>query len=122
MKATFRIDYPTSKDKQKYWTKNYGLNAYYAGKPFYKRNEDSKFWHTLTYYAVKGMAPFCEPVRLVFYWNDGLDLSNHAAMAKMIEDGLVRAKKLPNDNRTWVKEIVHRFHYKPYIEVTIETY
>ena len=62
--------------------------------------------------------PFERPVVLTFQWNDRLDCSNHAYMAKLIEDGM-KGILLHDDSRRWVRGIEHYFHDKPYIRVTV---
>ena len=81
----FKIDYPKPKTL---WTKKYSLNRYYSGVHWSIRKKDADYWHLLTLSAIQGLKPTNKPVILTFYFNDGLDISNHAAMAKMIEDGL----------------------------------
>ena len=47
-----------------------------------------------------------------------LDLSNHAYMAKMIEDAM-RGRIIRDDSRKWVHGIEHYWHDKPYIRVVV---
>ena len=88
-RESFIIRYPDSDAGKKAWNKAYGLNAIYAGKHWSKRRDDAR-----------------------------LDCSNHAYMAKLIEDGM-KGILLHDDSRRWVKGIEHYFHDKPYIRVTI---
>lgn len=62
--------------------------------------------------------PFKNPVIITFYWNDNLDCSNHAVMAKMIEDAM-KGRLINDDNRKWVKGIEHYFHDKDSIKVVV---
>ncbi len=112
---SFSIGYPTPKT---IWTKRFSLNAYYAGKHWSKRRQDAEYWHLLTQSASNKIKVVNNPVILTFYFNDGLDISNHAAMAKMIEDGL-KGRIIPDDNRKWVKGHEYYFHDKDYILVEI---
>ena len=83
----FRIPYPRSDKERKRWNREYGLNAYYAGKQWSKRKDDAALWHALTRSALsrQGLtkARVQGPVQIVYRWNDGLDIENHAAMGKM---------------------------------------
>lgn len=121
-RESFIIRYPDTDAGKKAWNKAYGLNAIYAGKHWSKRRDDARLWHTLTVSAINAAhirkRPFERPVVLTFQWNDRLDCSNHAYMAKLIEDGM-KGILLHDDSRRWVRGIEHYFHDKPYIRVTI---
>ena len=122
MTESFVIPYPKTESGKKQWSKQYGLNAYYAGKHWAKRKEDAEFWHRLVLVEMSKQdvrrKPFENHVVITFYWNDRLDCSNHAVMAKMIEDAM-RGRVIRDDSRRWVKGIQHYFHDKPYIGVVI---
>lgn len=49
----FRIPYPESKAGQKQWAKDYGMNAYYAGKHWSIRKRDAEYWHWLVRAAME---------------------------------------------------------------------
>lgn len=111
---TFEIPYPKKKTE---WTKRYSLNKYYAGKHWAERSKDAEYWHYLTVnYAPKKM--FTKPVIITFYFNDGLDISNHSAIAKMIEDGL-KGIVIQDDNRKCVVGHEYYFHDRDTIRVKI---
>lgn len=122
MTESFRIYYPTSKAEMKRWAKEYGMNAYYAGKHWSIRKRDAEFWHLLTRSAMNKQEvrrkPFEKPVEISFLWNDKLDLDNHAVMGKMIVDGM-KGRLINDDSRTWLKGIYHGFHDEDYILVQI---
>ena len=61
---------------------------------------------------------FERPAIVTFLWDDGLDIDNHAAIAKCITDAL-KKRVLQNDNRRWLAGVEHYFHDKGYIEVII---
>lgn len=61
---------------------------------------------------------FDGPVEIVFRHNDGMDCSNHAAINKMIEDGL-KGRVIKDDDRKHVVRHVTEFHEGDYIEVII---
>ena len=63
--------------------------------------------------------PFDKPVMIRFFWNDRLDLSNHAYMAKLIEDAM-KGRIITDDSRRWVQGIEHRFHDGDCIVVEVE--
>lgn len=123
MKEIIRIPYPKSPSEKKRWNKEYGMNAYYAGKHWSKRKDDAQFWHAITRAAMSKAQvrrrPFERPVVITFFWNDRLDCSNHAVMAKMIEDALV-GRLINDDSRRWVKGIEHYFHDEDYIKVIVQ--
>ena len=113
-KVTIELDYPPRA------TKLYGDNAYYAGKHWAVRDKDSKFWHEFVEYQTPwNRPPLKSPVRITFYWDDKLDLSNHSIMAKMIEDGL-KGRLFKDDSRKHVAEIRHRWHDGGNIRIEIE--
>lgn len=119
---SFRIYYPQSKAEQKRWSKEYGMNAYYAGKHWSRRKADAEFWHHITISAlnrqeVRGTM-FGRPVEISFLWNDRLDIDNHAVMGKMIVDAL-KGRLIQDDSRKWLKGVCHYFHDEDYILVQI---
>ena len=48
------------------------------------------------------------PVKVRFYWDDGLDYDNHAVLGKAFLDAM-KGYILPDDNRKWVKMVSHEF-------------
>lgn len=120
----FKIEYPPGKKKAAF-CKRYGLNAIYAGKHWSKRSEDSEYWHYLVKQTMRehGIPKrmFDKPVEINFWWDDGLDCSNHAYMGKMIEDAM-RGYILKDDRRKYVKRISHAFHDCGYIGVEVRVY
>lgn len=123
MRAQFSIPYPADVKLKTEFCKSYGLNAYYAGKHWAARKKDAESWHDTVHAELRRQkcrtVPFEKPVELYFYWNDGLDLSNHAAMAKMIEDALIGVI-IKGDSRKYVVGIHHYFHDKNVIGVGIK--
>ena len=122
MTETFVIPYPKTAAGRKQWSKDYGLNKYYAGAHWSVRRKDAEYWHRMTRCCMDACrvrkVPFQNPVIITFYWNDRLDCSNHAAMGKMIEDAM-RGRVINDDSRRWVKGIEHYFHDEDYIRVVI---
>lgn len=118
----FRIPYPASKAEQKRWTKEYGMNAYYAGKHWSVRKKDADFWHWLTALNMNQQnvrrTPFKRPVIITLRWNDRLDIDNHAVIGKMIVDAL-KGRVIEDDNRKFLKGVFHLFHDEDYISVEI---
>lgn len=121
-KESFTIEYPKSAAERICWNKQFGLNAIYAGKHWRRRNSDKEFWHIMVKAAMARAEvprkPFEKPVRVTMWWNDGLDIDNHAYMGKMIVDSMT-GWLLQNDNRRYVKAVTHEFHDKDYILVEI---
>jgi Holliday junction resolvase RusA-like endonuclease len=118
----FKIPYPQSKAGQKQWAKEYGMNAYYAGKHWSRRKRDAEFWHMMVRSCMNSQNvrrdPFKWPVVITFRWNDRLDIDNHAIMGKMIVDAM-KGRVIEDDNRRCVKGVSHYFHDEDYIGVEI---
>lgn len=108
----FAIPYPPTKAGMAEWSKRYGLNAYWSGKHYAARNRDAREIHDLTAACMRKAgvrrAILDHPVEVWFFWNDGLDADNHAALGKMILDAMT-GYVLPDDNRKWVKGVHHEF-------------
>ena len=123
MKEVFFIPYPKSPSGRKAWNKAYGFNKIYAGCHWSIRKQDAQYWHMLTTSAMNAARcrrkPFEKPVMIRFFWNDRLDLSNHAYMAKLIEDAM-KGRIITDDSRRWVQGIAHRFHEEDNIKVVVE--
>lgn len=119
----FIIPYPKTKAGKKEWNSRYGLNAYYAGKHWSKRREDAQYWHRIVREQIRlqhvRTVPFDKPVEIHFYWNDNLDLSNHAVMAKMIEDAL-KGILIRDDSRAYVVVHSHHWHDGDFIGVGVK--
>ena len=61
---------------------------------------------------------FDRPVRVLFCWDDGLDIDNHAYMGKMIVDAL-KGHLLQDDDRRHLVGVAHEFRQDGRITVTI---
>lgn len=64
------------------------------------------------------------PIELVFYWhikNKQCDLDGR--LPKNIIDGLVRSKRIPDDNVKYIQKITHKYiaDTKDYVEVEIRS-
>lgn len=122
MREVFRIEYPNTKAGKKRWTKEYGMNAYYAGKHWSRRKADADYWHNMVRACMERAGlrkrPFEKPVVITFHWNDRLDLDNHSIMGKFIVDAMC-GRLIPDDTRRWVKEIRHCWHEEEYIRVEV---
>ena len=119
---TFRIPYPKSQAGKKQWSKEYGMNAYYAGKHWSVRKRDADYWHRMVRAHMDEQdvrrIPFKRPVIITFHWNDRLDIDNHAVMGKMIVDAMM-GRVIEADSRRWVKGVCHYFHDEDYISVEV---
>lgn len=117
---SFDISYPDTKAGRSAWSRAYSLNAYYAGKHWAVRKKDADYWHLLTLAALgnKEYKTFDVPVEIRFLFNDNLDCSNHAAMAKMIEDAL-KGIIIKDDSPKYVRGMYLGFHNKPCIHVDV---
>ena len=118
----FRIDYPRTKSGKTAWNRQYGLNAYYAGKHWAQRKKDAEYWHIITRAAIRremhSPVMFTEPVVIEGYFNDNLDCTNHAAEMKMIEDGM-KGLLISDDSRRYVRGVAMYFHDEPYILIRV---
>jgi hypothetical protein len=120
--CSFTIPYPAGKKAMAIWNKRFGLNAYYAGKHWAKRKEDAKELHTLTRWCMRRAGVpqriYQGPVELFFWFDDGLDCSNHAVLVKAIEDSL-KGWVIEDDSRKFVKGIKIQFHEEGNIKVLV---
>lgn len=118
----FEIPYPTTKRGKAAWNKRFGLNAYYAGKHWSQRKRDAEELHSLALWSMKKAhirKQFVKcPVEVIFRWNDGLDVDNHAAMGKAFVDAM-KGYILPDDNRQWLKRVSHEFWDGDCIQVEV---
>ena len=113
MYEVLKIDYPNTPAGKKQWMKQFGANAYYAGKFWAQRKKDADYWHAMVRACMdrQGLRkrPFERPVVITMYFNDRLDCSNHSVMFKMIEDGM-KGRLIHDDSRKWVKGNEIYFH------------
>lgn len=113
----FTIDYP------KNFAREYGLNAYYAGLHWSVRKKRADAWHWMVRAALKsqGIRPriFQKPVRITFFWDDRLDIDNHAIAAKCTVDAL-KGILIEDDSRRYVRAVEHWFWDRRCIGVEIE--
>lgn len=121
-KIIFEIPYP---DKKTQWTKPYSMNAIYAGKHWAERAKDKEYWYYLTAGALNRAKIERKlmrgPASITFFWNDGLDLDNHAYIAKMITDSL-KGILIRDDGRRFYQQMTFRFWDENRIKVEIEEY
>lgn len=122
-KITFKIPYPSTQAGMKQWAKEYGTNAYYAGKHWSKRKKDAEYWHWLVRSEIKKQevpVKLCKhPVYVSFSWNDRLDVDNHTIMGKFIVDAL-KGVLIVDDDRKHLVGVQHVFHEENYVLVEIE--
>ena len=108
----FTIPYPPARAGKTAWNRRFGLNAYYSGKHYQQRKRDAQELHALTLAALRRAGikkrPVANPVEIRFYWQDGLDIDNHAIIGKGIVDAL-KGWILPDDSPRWVKKVSHEF-------------
>lgn len=108
----FTIPYPPTKKGKAAFCRQFGLNAYYAGKPWPVRKRDAEQLHALTLCSMKqaGIQKqlVTDPVAVRFFWNDGLDVDNHAVLGKAIVDAM-KGYILPDDDRRWLRKVSHAF-------------
>ena len=119
----FTIAYPPTRKGKAAWNKRFGLNAYDAGKHWAKRKKDAEELHAITLSAMRRAGirrkQVTGPVEVRFYWDDGLDVDNHASIGKAVVDGM-KGYLLPDDNRKWVRKVSHEFWDGGMILVEVE--
>lgn len=119
----FLIPYPKTAKERKNWNKWYGLNSIYAGKYWNERKKDSEYWHWLVVAELRRqkvpLKIFERPVKITFFWNDNLDIDNHAYMGKLIADAL-KGRLITDDNRRFYRSVCHDFHDGDHIRVLME--
>nr|DAU66743.1 MAG TPA: crossover junction endodeoxyribonuclease [Caudoviricetes sp.] len=122
-KIVFKIPYPKSAAGKRQWSREYGLNAIYAGKHWAKRQKDSQYWHYLVREQMQNYnipkIPFNKPVRIIFYWNSRLDLDNEAYKRKLIIDAL-KGWIIHDDSKKYIKELVDKITNEDCIIIEIE--
>lgn len=108
----FEILYPPTKKSRSVWNKRFGLNAYYAGKHWSARKKDADELHMIARSAMNRAGIKNRlvkvPVQVQFFWDDNLDIDNHAAIGKAVLDSM-KGFIIPDDNRKWVKKVSHEF-------------
>lgn len=125
MAIKFTIPYPPTKRGKTAWNRRFGLNAYYAGKHWSVRKRDAEELHQLALWSMRQAhirkKLVSGPVEIVFLWDDGLDVDNHAAMGKAFVDAM-KGYLLPDDNRQWFRRVVHGFWDGGCIQVEVRPY
>lgn len=123
--ARFEIPYPTTKRGMTAWNKRFGVNAYYSGKHYQARKRDADELHQIALTCMrraKIRKQFVSyPVDVRFFWDDRLDVDNHAVMGKAFVDAM-KGYILPDDNRRWLKRVSHEFWDEGKIGVEIWRY
>ena len=119
----FTIQYPTTKKGKAAFCRRFGLNAYYAGKSWKVRKHDAEELHLMARAAMwRAGIPreiISSPVRINFYWDDGLDIDNHAVIGKCFVDAM-KVYILQDDRRKYLHRVSHEFWNKGEIGVEIE--
>lgn len=104
---------------------HYSLNKYYSGTHWTIRKKDADYIHALVIHELKmeeiPKEPFKKPVSIHYWFNDRLDLSNHGAVIKMIEDAL-KGWVIADDSRKYVKKITQEFWDLDFIKVEVKEY
>lgn len=118
----FTIPYPVQQKERTAFFRRFGLNSIYAGKHWSARKRDADEWHWIVRKALlDGHVPqkmLRWPVRMVFRWDDRLDIDNHALMGKLTADAL-KGYLLPDDGRRYYKCVMHEFWNGGCIEVEV---
>lgn len=118
--VVFHLPYP--KDKTKF-CRDYSLNAFYSGKYWAKRKREMDGWHMVVLSSLKKQrvrkALFSSPVQITFFWDDRLDIDNHAVIGKATVDAL-KGYLLVNDGPKWFREVRHKYWKGGEIRVEVE--
>ena len=105
----FTIPYP--RDRKRF-TREYGLNAYYAGVHWSVRKKRAEAWHWKVRAALQqAKIPkklFKKPVEISFFWDDRMDIANHAFIAKCTVAAL-KGYLLEDDDRRHFAAVTHEF-------------
>lgn len=108
-KIAFEIPYPRDKAK---FLRTYSLNSYYAGKHWSQRKREMDAWHWTVKSALNRAGIrreiLGEPVAIAFFWDDGLDIDNHAILGKAAVDAL-KGSLLANDGPKYFRRVTHDF-------------
>lgn len=124
MNLRFSIDYPKTKAGRALWGKEYSLNAIYSGKHWRRRKADAEYWHGLTHAALRRAGiprgPAKGPVSVRLWYDDRLDLDNHAYIRKLIIDALT-GWVIEGDARRHIRRITEGWHDEGRILVEVET-
>lgn len=123
MTIRFTLPYPTTHKGRTAFFRRFGLNALYAGKHWAARKKDAEDWHSLVHselYRQKIPRQILHnPVCVTFYWDDRLDIDNHALMGKMTVDAL-KGWVLADDGKRHFRRVAHEFWDEGCIGVEIE--
>lgn len=123
MTITFDIPYPQTKKGKAAFNRRFGLNAYYAGKSWPERKRDAEELHLLALSGMRragiGRKLVEHPVGITFYWDDRLDVDNHAVLGKAFVDAM-KGYILPDDNGRWFRRVSHELWDGGCIRVEIE--
>ena len=115
----FEIPYPREKSR---FLRTYSLNSYYAGKHWAQRKKEMDAWHWMVKAAVRkakvGHEVFRQPVEVAFFWDDGLDVDNHAVLGKATVDAL-KGVLLSDDTPKHFVRVSHNFWHGGCIRVEI---
>jgi len=119
----FTIPYPPTKAGKSEFCKRFSLNAYYSGKHWAQRRKDAEELHTLTVTCMKRAGIrrriLKSPVCISFWWDDRMDIDNHALIAKAVVDAM-KGYILEDDNRQHFQAVCHQFWGKGCIGVQVE--
>lgn len=119
----FEIPYPPTKKAKAAWNKRFGMNAFYAGKHWAKRKKDAEELHNLALWSMKSAGikkQFAvKPVEIRFFWDDRMDIDNHAALGKAFVDAM-KGYILPDDSPRWFRKVTHEFWDGGKIRVEVE--
>lgn len=120
---TVTIPYPPTEKGKSAFCKRYGLNAYYAGKHWSARKRDAQELHQLLYACLRQQhirqGILQAPVHITFYWNDGMDVDNHAVIGKAFVDAL-KGYLIQDDNRAHFVGVTHLFWSGDTIKMEIQ--
>lgn len=119
----FILEYPKTKKERSRFSKRFGFNSTYSGEHWSVRKRKADEWHHWVWESLVAQGipkkRLQEPVRFRFYWDDRLDVDNHALMGKLTVDAL-KGWLIDDDSRAHVKGVSHEFWDGGCIMVEIE--
>ena len=109
--VSFTIPYPPQKQRSSFF-KRYSLNSVYSGTHWSARKRDADAWHDMVHAELLRQKirkrPLKCPVEVWFWWDDRLDIDNHALMGKMTVDAL-KGWLIEDDSKKYFAAVHHGF-------------
>ena len=119
--VSFTIPYPPQKQRSAFF-KAYSLNSIYGGVHWSSRRRYAEKWHEIVHTELIRQkikkTILKRPVEVWFWWDDRLDIDNHALMGKMTVDAL-KGWLIEDDNKKHFVAVHHGYWNEGKIGVEI---